>query len=44
MLGCKFNSQGRRFVTAHIIYSECEQVRVIVHAAVGHDATIGQQE
>lgn len=44
MLEYKFNSQVPQFVTADIIYSECEQVRVIVHAAVGHNATISQRE
>lgn len=44
MLEYKFNSQVPRFVTADIIYSECDQVRVIVHAAVGRNATISQRE
>lgn len=44
MLEYKFNSQVPRFVTADIIYSECVRVRVIVHAAVGHNATISQRE
>lgn len=44
MLEYKFNSLVSRFVTADIIYCECEQVRVIVHAAVRHDAAINQSE
>ena len=43
MLEYKFNSQVPQFVTADIIYSECEQVRVIVHAALGHNTTISRR-
>lgn len=44
MLEYKFNSQVPRFVSADISYSECVRVRVIVHAAVGHDAAVSQWE
>lgn len=38
------NGQVPRFVTADIIYSECERVKVIVHAAVGRHENISQRE